>query len=124
MVNREHHYSTWPRFGLPNAQECDHVSSPFWFDRQSHKTRVVNVWRQNQLSRASLNSQSTCYASMILGNSSANLVFAKRVKFLGIFSSSTKALLCCRPFFWRLSVLFTSFIRYCKRLPNLVNAIW
>ena len=44
--------------------ECDHASSPFWFDKQSHVTRVVNVWRRSQLSRVSLNSRSTyCFGS-------------------------------------------------------------
>ena len=51
LVDREHHYSSWHIFGLPNAQECDHVSFSFWLDKQSHVARVVNVWRQNQLSR-------------------------------------------------------------------------
>ena len=40
-------------------KECDHVSSPFWFDKQSHVTSVVNVWHQNQPSCLSLNSQSS-----------------------------------------------------------------
>ena len=42
---------------------CDHVSSPFWFDKQSHVTEGVNIRRQNQLSGMSLNSQSTCFGS-------------------------------------------------------------
>ena len=50
--------------GLPNAQECDHLSSHFWFEKQSHVTRVVNFWRQNQLSLVSLNSRSTCFGSI------------------------------------------------------------
>ena len=45
LIDREHHFSTWPIFGLPNDQE-----HPFlWFDKQSHVTRVDNVWRKNQL---------------------------------------------------------------------------
>ena len=55
---------TWPILGLPNAQECDHLSSHFWFEKQSHVTRVVNFWRQNQLSLVSLNSRSTCFGSI------------------------------------------------------------
>ena len=38
----------------------DHVCWPFWFDKQRHVTWIVNVWRQNQLSRVPLNLQSTC----------------------------------------------------------------
>ena len=29
-------------------KKCDHTSSPFWCDKQSHVTEVVNVWCQNQ----------------------------------------------------------------------------
>ena len=39
------------------------MSSPFWFDKQSHVTYVVNVQRQNQPSCMSSNSQSTCFGS-------------------------------------------------------------
>ena len=46
---------------LTMRKQCDHVSSPFWIDKQSHMTRVLNVRRQNQLSRVSLNSRSTCF---------------------------------------------------------------
>ena len=49
FVDREHHYAfylTWPFFGLSNAQECYPMSLPFSFDKQSHVTRIVNVWRQ------------------------------------------------------------------------------
>ena len=52
-------------FGLPNAKECDHVSSPFWFDKQSHMTQIINIWRQNQLSHVSLNLRSTCLGSIL-----------------------------------------------------------
>ena len=56
LTDREHHYAfnstLWPIFGLPNAQECDHVSTTwppdhvttlFSFDKQSHVIRIVNV---------------------------------------------------------------------------------
>ena len=49
---------------LKNAQECDHVRWPFWFDKQSHVTKIVDVWCQSQLSRVSLNSRSTCFGSI------------------------------------------------------------
>ena len=68
LVDREHHYAfylTWPIFGLPNAQECDHVSAPFWFDKQSHMTQIINIWRQNQLSQISLNLRPTCFGSIL-----------------------------------------------------------
>ena len=48
-------------------KECDHVSSPFWFDKQSHVTPVVNVWHQNQPSHLSLHSKSIRFV-IILGN--------------------------------------------------------
>ena len=37
-------------------RECDHVRSAFLFDKQSHMTKIVNIWRPNQLSLLSLNS--------------------------------------------------------------------
>ena len=44
-------------------KKCDHVRSPFGFDKQSHVTKIVDVWRHSQLSRLSLNSRSTCFGS-------------------------------------------------------------
>ena len=40
-------------------KECDHVSSAFRFDKQSHVAKIINFWRHNLLSLLSLNSQST-----------------------------------------------------------------
>ena len=40
------------------------MSSPFWFDKHCHVTRVVNIWQQNQLSRVSPNSRSACFGSI------------------------------------------------------------
>ena len=48
-------------------KECDNVRSAFRFDKQSHVTEIVNVWRHNQLSLLSLNSRSTCFGSSIKG---------------------------------------------------------
>ena len=45
-------------------KECDHMRSTFRFDKQSHVTEIVNVWRHNQLSLLSLNSWSTCFGSI------------------------------------------------------------
>ena len=45
-------------------KECDHMRSPFRFDKQSHVTEIVDVWRYSQLSRLSLNSRSTCFGSI------------------------------------------------------------
>ena len=47
----------------PRRKECDHVRSAFQFDKQSHVTKIVNVWRHNQLLLLSLNSRSTCFGS-------------------------------------------------------------
>ena len=44
-------------------KECDHVRSPFRFDKQNHVTEIVNVWRHNLLSLLSVNSRSTCFGS-------------------------------------------------------------
>ena len=41
------------------------MRSTFRFDKQSHVTEIVNVWRHNQLLLLSLNSRSTCFGSMI-----------------------------------------------------------
>ena len=80
MSSTWHHpyafYLTLPIFGLPNTQECDHVSSPFWFDKQSHLTRIINLWHQNQLSQVSLNSWSTCFGRKFIAchsNPSSNV---------------------------------------------------
>ena len=70
---------TLPVFGLPNAQECDHVSSPFWFDKQSHLTRIINLWHQNQLSHVSLNSWSTCFGRKFIACHSNPSFFFKFV---------------------------------------------
>ena len=53
LTDREHHYAfnstLWPIFGLPNATGMwpreHHLTTwpPFWFDKQSHVTRIVNV---------------------------------------------------------------------------------
>ena len=51
------------------------MSSPFWFDKQSHVTRVVNIWRQNQLSRVSPNSRSACIGSISARPSSEHFAF-------------------------------------------------
>ena len=47
------------------------MSSAFWFDKQSHVTRIVNVWLQDQLSHVSLNSRSTCLGSIYTSESGA-----------------------------------------------------
>ena len=47
----------------PRRKECDHVRSAFRFDKQSHVTEIVNVWRDNQPLLLSLNSRSTCFGS-------------------------------------------------------------
>ena len=46
-------------------KECDHVSTHFWFDKRSHVTKIVDVWRHSQLSCLSLNSRSTCFGSTL-----------------------------------------------------------
>ena len=61
-------------------KECDHVRcSPFGFDKQSHVIEIVNVWRHNQLSLLSLNSQSTCFGSNVTtqGLSSSYVLIAQ-----------------------------------------------
>ena len=45
-------------------KECDHMRSLFRFDKQSHVTEIVDVWRHSQLSCLSLNSWSTCFGSI------------------------------------------------------------
>ena len=45
-------------------KECDHARSAFQFDKQSHVTKIVNVWCPNQLSLLSLNLWSTCFGSI------------------------------------------------------------
>ena len=44
-------------------KECDHVRSPFRFDKQSHVTEIVNFFLHNLLSLLSVNSRSTCFVS-------------------------------------------------------------
>ena len=46
-------------------KECDHVRSAFQFDTQSHVTKIINVWRHNQLLLLSLNWRSTCFGSSV-----------------------------------------------------------
>ena len=50
----------------PRRKECDHVRSAFRFDKQSHVTKIVNVWRHNQLLLLSLNSRCTCFGSKLI----------------------------------------------------------
>ena len=52
-----------------HALECDHMRSPFWFDKQSHVTKIVDVWSQSQPPQLSLNSRSTCFGSIIKDSS-------------------------------------------------------
>ena len=44
-------------------KECDQVRSALRFNKQSHVTKIVNVWRHNQRSLQSLNLWSTCFSS-------------------------------------------------------------
>ena len=45
------------------------MRSPFWFDKQSHVTKIIYVQRRSQLPRLSLNSLSTCFGSMLFTKS-------------------------------------------------------
>ena len=49
---------------VPKRKECDHVRSAFYSNKQGHVIEIVDVLRQNQLSRVSLNSRSICFGSI------------------------------------------------------------
>ena len=42
------------------------MGSPSWWDKQSHVTKIVDVWRRSQQPRLSMNSRSTCFGSSTL----------------------------------------------------------
>ena len=44
-------------------KKCDHVCSPFRFDKQSHVTVIVDILHHNQLPHFSSNSPFTCFGS-------------------------------------------------------------
>ena len=48
-----------------HALQCDHMRSPFWFDKQNQVTKIVDVWSRSQLPQFSLNSRSTCFGSIL-----------------------------------------------------------
>ena len=60
-----------------NAEECDHVRSPFSSDKLSHVIKIVDVWRRSQPPRLSLNSRSTCF-----GGKLSNVMFKQSNAYL------------------------------------------